>query len=98
MSTVNTIYKRKGFNIYSNNKKGYIVHNTKKNFHDGHTHINSFNTATYIIDLCIHKSIPDRKNKYIITSLTRLTNDKRYRFKLLQILDDIELNKNICNI
>ena len=38
------IYKKKNFKIYDAGK-GYIVHNTKLNFPDHHTHINNFHTC-----------------------------------------------------
>lgn len=38
------IYERKEYAIYKV-KHGYIVHNTKKNFEEGHTHIHNYNKA-----------------------------------------------------
>ena len=47
---MNLAYKKKNFNIY-NAGNGYIIHNIKKEFSQGHTHINNFKTAKYLVDL-----------------------------------------------
>lgn len=87
---MNTIYKKGGFSIYkASGGHGYIVHNTRKEFQDGHTHINNFKTAEYIVNLCIHRSIPKGKSKYIFISLARITDNRKYRYRLLTTLEDI---------
>lgn len=90
MLAFNTIYKKKNFKIYSAGK-GYIVHNTKLDFHNHHTHINNFHTCKYIIDMSLHKSIPYHLSNYLLISLIRLTNDKDYIKKLN---DQLENNKH----
>lgn len=72
------IYRLKYFNIYSNKKGGFIVHNINKEFQNGHTHINNYNTAKYIIQVALHKSLPNNKSIYIIDSLIRISNDNTY--------------------
>lgn len=98
---MNTIYKKSGYNIYSVSG-GYIIHNTRKKFSDGHTHINNFNTAKYLIDLCIHKSIPNRKCEYFFISLSRITNDRKYKYRLLTTLENLTkeqvLDKDLYNV
>lgn len=82
------IYKRKEFQIYSNNVE-YIIYNRKKKFEEGHTHIRNYNTAKFLINLAIHKTIPNKKlNKYLYTSLIRITDDKNYKEKIKK-----EMNK-----
>ena len=71
-------YRLKYFNIYSNKKGGFIVHNINKEFQEGHTHINNYNTAKYIIKVALHKSLPNTKSIYIIDSLIRISNDINY--------------------
>ena len=44
---MNLIYSKNEFNIYKSNDDGYIVHNTKKKFADGHSHIRTFNDEIY---------------------------------------------------
>lgn len=87
------IYKKKNFNIYSY-KDIYIVHNTKKEFSKGHTHIRSFKSSKFIIDLSIHKSIPRHLNKYFLVSLLRLSNDDIYSEKLRNIIKSLENKKD----
>ena len=79
------IYKYKSFNIYSNFNNSYIVHNTKKPFKNGHTHINNYNTAKFLIKLSIHKTIPNHLSDYLIESLIRINSDHDYIHKLENI-------------
>lgn len=72
------IYRLKYFNIYSNKKGEFIIHNINKEFQNGHTHINNYNTAKYIIQVALHKSLPNTKSIYIIDSLIRISNDNTY--------------------
>ena len=78
------VYKRREFSIYAQNDS-YIVHNTKKEFHEGHTHINNFNTAKYLIKMSLGKHIPYHAANYLIESLIRLSNDARYTESLKRI-------------
>lgn len=78
------VYRRKEF-LVIRKYTGYIIINTKKTFKKGHTHIKNYNMAKTIIDLVKNKKIPKSKNKYIIDSLIRLSNDKEYIKKLEEI-------------
>lgn len=101
---LNVIYKKKNFKIYSAGKE-YIVHNTKLDFGTHHTHINNFHTCKYIIDLCIHKTIPYHLSDYLLVSIIRLSNDKKYISEIETLLyrnkKKREYNRNmkgnICN-
>lgn len=85
------IYKKKEFKVYAECRSDeVIIHNSKKSFDKGHTHIKNFKTAKYLIDLSIHKSIPNHPTKYFITSLIRLTDDKIYKKILIKELDKIK--------
>lgn len=79
------IYKRKNYCIYSSHKQShaYIVHNKNKEFSNGHTHISNYNTAKFIINMAINKTIPKTKvNDYILLSIIRVSEDKEYIKKL----------------
>lgn len=77
------VYKRKYFNLYSDDSGEFIIHNTKKDFKDGHTHIRNYNTAKFLIDLALHKTVPKKKlNRYLYQSLIRITDDDSYRKKI----------------
>ena len=86
------IYKKKNFKIYDAGNS-YIIHNTKLNFVDHHTHIKNFHTCKYIIDLCIHKTVPYHLSDYLLVSIIRLSNDKEYISKIESKMKKKE-NKN----
>lgn len=76
------IYKKKYFNLYSN-QEGYIIHNTHKDFQKGHTHINNYNTAKFLINLALYKTVPDKNmSKYLYQSLIRISSDQAYINKI----------------
>ena len=75
------LYKKREFRIYGNHNE-YIIHNSKKEFSEGHTHVNNYKTAKWLIDLAIHKSIPNRKKRYFLESLIRISTDNTYRNSL----------------
>lgn len=86
MGAMNTIYHKRNFNIYSVNKKEFIIHNTDLPFETHHTHINRFSTAKYLINISIYKSLPKRLSNYLIISLIRLTDDEEYIEQLRLLL------------
>ena len=71
------IYQNRYFKIYKT-LEGYIVHNSHKDFECGHTHIDNFNTAKYLVHLSIHKIVPKRISDYLLVSLIRLSDDFEY--------------------
>lgn len=81
------MYKKKNFYVYGYKDK-YIIHNTKKEFSKGHTHIKNFKTAKFLIDLSIHKSIPKHHNRYFLISLLRLSDDEEYSKRLSKLIDN----------
>ena len=76
------VYKKAYFNVSSDYNGEYIIHNTKKEFQNGHTHIREFGTAKYLVNLALHRSLPNRRLKYFIESLIRISNDADYIDKL----------------
>ena len=88
------IYRNKQYCIYSNNNGAYIVHNKNKEFESGHTHINNYNTAKYIINLSLHKSIPDKNiSVYLLDSLIRVSDDNNY-IKKIKLIKEKRCNNN----
>lgn len=83
------------FNIYSNMNGGYIVHNTKKEFQDGHTHINNFKTAKYIAYLALYKKMPKNNHlsDYLIESVIRISDDNVYIHKIKHLREINESKK-----
>lgn len=75
------VHKRENFVIYSV-RDGYIIHNEKKPFSVGHTHISNFDTAKYIVNISRRKTIPKNMSRYLLISLIRLASDTHYRHRL----------------
>lgn len=88
------IAKVKHLNIYSNFNGGYIVHNTKKEFSEGHTHINNYKTAKYIAYLAANKKLPKgyHLSKYLTESIVRISDDNQYIYKITH-MEEIKKGK-----
>ena len=84
-SSLIVIYKKRNFNVYDSGKDQYIIHNTNYEYDIAHTHIRSFKTCKFLIDLAIHKSIPKHLCGYLIDSLIRISDDHEYTIKLLDM-------------
>lgn len=79
------VYRKANFNVYSDYNGAYVIHNIRKPFASGHTHIREFNTARYLINLAFHRSLPNRNLKYFIESLIRISDDDKYIEKLYEL-------------
>lgn len=86
---MNRVYKKRHYNLYQFGNE-YIIHNTRKDFNVGHTHINNYKTAVFLIDLSLHKSIPRHICNYFLESLCRISDDKKYIQKLKLIMQQRE--------
>ena len=86
---MNRVYKKRHYNLYQFGNE-YIIHNTRKDFNIGHTHINNYKTAVFLIDLSLHKSIPRHICNYFLESLCRISDDKKYIQKLKLIIKQRE--------
>ena len=78
--------------VKSGKKIGYIAYNTRKEWEEGHTHLESFNMAKTIIDNVIKHKKPKTKNLYLLQSHIRLTDDPLY-VKFINELVDAKKNK-----
>ena len=79
--------------VKSGKKIGYIAYNTRKEWEEGHTHLESFNMAKTIIDNVIKHKKPKTKNLYLLQSHIRLTDDPSY-VKFINQLVDAKKNKS----
>ena len=86
---MNRVYKKRHYNLYQFGNE-YIIHNTRKDFNIGHTHINNYKTAVFLIDLSLHKSVPRHICNYFLESLCRISDDKKYIQKLKLIIKQRE--------
>lgn len=80
--------------VKSGKKVGYIAYNTKKEWENGHTHLESFNMAKTIIDNVIKHKKPKTKNLYLLQSHMRLSDSEEYDKFITDIVES--KNKNKC--
>ena len=78
--------------VKSGKNIGYIAYNTKKEWEEGHTHLESFNMAKTIIDNVIKHKKPKTKNLYLLQSHIRLTDNPLY-VKFINEIIDAKKNK-----
>lgn len=89
------VYEKQNYiilKVKSGKKIGYIAYNTRKEWEEGHTHLESFNMAKTIIDNVIKHKKPKTKNLYLLQSHIRLTDDPSY-VKFINELVDAKKNK-----
>ena len=82
------VYEKDDFiilKVNSGKKVGYIAYNTKKEWDNGHTHLDSFDMAKTVISNVIKRKKPKTKNLYLIRSHARLSNDPAY----VRYIDDL---------
>lgn len=75
------VYERDGYiilKVKSGKKIGYIAYNTRKEWEEGHTHLDSFDMAKTVISNVIKHKKPKTKNLYLIRSHARLSDDPSY--------------------
>lgn len=75
------IYEREGYiilKVYGGNKVGFIIYNTKKEWEEGHTHLNSFDMAKTIISNVIKNKKPKTNNLYLLRSHIRISDNSKY--------------------
>lgn len=74
-------------NIYSDSNGSFIVHNTRKEFSIGHTHINNYKTAKYIAYLALYEKLPKNNHlsDYMNESVIRLSTNKEYISKIKKL-------------
>lgn len=83
--------------LYSDEKENYTVYNTKVEWALGHSHINSYKQATYLVDCALGKKIPQKVNKYFLVSLLRISTDKKYKEQIERKIEGIGAKQNYHN-
>lgn len=83
------IFQRKEYSIYRCDY-GYVIHNTNKEFENGHTHIRTFCKAKSLIDLAVRKKLPNTPKDWEIESLIRIVKDKEYKKQLINLLLELK--------
>ena len=91
MKKERVLYSFKGFKVIE--KPNYLlVVNTRKPFDEGHTHLTNGNldTAIAMIKLVYNQELPDSRDVYFLTSLIRLSKDRKYRLRIDKLIKSIE--------
>lgn len=83
---MNQIYQNKQFKVYRMDNC-YILHNSSKEFANGHTHLESLKQCKLIIQLSLEKRIPQHLSKYLLTSLYRV-NEGEYAYKVMELINN----------
>lgn len=88
---MNKVFENKNFIILGEHNKSrpaYILYNKNKEFSAGHTHLNNYNTALWIMKLYSSRKLPhDLRSKYLLQSLIRISDDETYTKKVEQLLE-----------
>lgn len=95
-SNTHRVYEKNEFiilKVHSKKKVGYILYNTKKDWENGHTHLDSFDMAKVIISDVIHHKKPKTNNTYLLRSHIRVSNDEKY-IKYIKELIQTKKSKN----
>lgn len=79
--------------VKSKGKIGFIIHNTKKDFKHGHSHLNSRKVAETIISNVMHKKRPKTDNTYLLESHIRISDDDNY-IRLIEELIEAKKSKS----
>ncbi len=79
------IYQSTNFKVYKT-EQGFIVHNVDKDFSNGHTHVQKYDTCMVMIKLLKDKRPPKSKSRYFLESLLRLSDDEVYKHELERLL------------
>lgn len=86
------VYSEGDYKIYKSGHN-YIVHNTKYDFKEKHSHIGTFKTAKSIIYYVKKKIIPKNFSNYLLVSLIRISEDDKY-IETIQDLVETRTNKS----
>lgn len=89
------VYQNKEFiilKVKSNKKIGFIVYNTKKEWENGHSHLNSRAISEIVIKNVIYKRKPKTNNLYVLKSHARVSNDEKY-IKFIENLIEVKRSK-----
>lgn len=87
------IYKKQNYRIYDAGNNEYIIHDASREFESAHSHVKNFKTCKYIIDLCIHKTVPYHLSEYLLISILRLSDDEKYKEKIRNQIRIMQKNR-----
>lgn len=73
--------------VFSGQKKGYILFNMDKEFQNSHSHLNNFKSAKYLIKLMQKEILPYDLDLYRLESICRVSKDGIYKDKALSLFE-----------
>lgn len=85
MILINQVYQRKQFKVYRADDC-YILHNTEI-LGFAHTHLDSIKQAKLLIELSLHKRVPNHLSRYLLISLCRV-NEGDCRDKVNELIEN----------
>lgn len=82
----NQIYQEDNFKIYRAGNS-FIVHNSTYQFKEKHSHVRNFKVAKSLIYFAKEHIIPRTYSAYLLTSLTRISDDIGYIHSIEEIIE-----------
>lgn len=82
----NQIYQEGSFKIYKAGNN-FIVHNSSYKFKEKHSHVRNFKVAKSLIYFAKEHIIPRTYSAYLLTSLTRISDDEEYIQHIEELID-----------
>lgn len=79
------VYQRKQFKVYKADNS-FILHNTELHGF-AHTHLDSIKQAKLLIELSLHKRVPNHLSRYLLISLYRI-NQGEYADKVNELVEN----------
>lgn len=89
------VYTRQQFKVYKCDNC-YVLHNSDKEFSEGHTHLDSFKQCKLLIQLSLEKRIPNHLSRYLLISLYRI-NTGSYADKINELLNNKRIKQTYVN-
>ena len=86
----NVVYRFKSFKVIKKYNH-FLIINTRKPFEVGHTHVEGdLDTCIAIIKTVYNEEEPMSRNIHFLTSLMRLSSNRKYRLKIDELIKCIE--------
>lgn len=79
------VYQASDYKVYRAGND-FIVHHSKYDFEEKHSHLKSLNLAKQVIHYLKSRTIPRAQSNYVLISLTRLTDDSHYKQQIEQLM------------
>ena len=92
---MNQIYQHKQFKVYRMDNC-YILHNSCKEFVNGHTHLESLKQCKLLIQLSLERRIPQHLSRYLLISLYRI-NEGDFAGKVMELIGNKRKKQTYVN-